>query len=206
MSALTPEQVRQALASPRFAALARLKVPVSMLESYDSSLLRDARLLVPVDLRALLVRSAGSVRAVPTATTVPQSAPGAETPDVLPTPPAPFAAAFDRPAGVHLHWAMPDGLTRGDGGGARATAVSAGNPTALPPLPDRWVVVRMSHGSSTARSWVIESDRVAPRARRMDRARRAGPGRDGRRQRPARDRAIRAQHRGGRRPHLGGDV
>ena len=49
--------------------------------------------------------------------------------------PAPFAAAGDvRPAGVHLHWALPDALLRGAGAGQQEVGCRA--------LPDRWVVVR----------------------------------------------------------------
>src|SRR5205823_4146289 len=44
-------------------------------------------------------------------------------------------------------------------GAARSTPVPAGNPTGLPPLPDRWVVVRQTHGTSARRAWVIEADR-----------------------------------------------
>jgi hypothetical protein len=108
---------------------------------------------------ALVVTPAGPVQAVPTATTIPLSNPGDPPGNVLPVPPEPFGTPTAREAGVHLHWAMPDGLTRGDAGPARSGLVPAGNPLALPTLPDRWVVVRLVHGGASLRAWVLEADR-----------------------------------------------
>jgi len=54
---------------------------------------------------------------------------------------------------------MPDGLTRGNAGAARNTLVAAGNPSGLPSLPDRWIVVRLGYGRATTRCWVLEADR-----------------------------------------------
>lgn len=57
--------------------------------------------------------------------------------------------------GVHLHWALPDGLTRAttEGGGLR-----------FPPVPNRWLVTRLEvEGQSpTATSWIVESDTLGP--------------------------------------------
>ncbi|MEW9552239.1 hypothetical protein [Nonomuraea sp. NPDC050783] len=54
--------------------------------------------------------------------------------------------------GVHLHWTLPDALTRmeQDDGVPR-----------MPAAPDRWLVTRTAGGSVTAR-WVVESDYLAP--------------------------------------------
>ena len=64
--------------------------------------------------------------------------------------PQPFEqGAFRLRAGVHLHWALPDGLTRmiqGDDGGASFDAV-----------PNRWLVTRSTGGHVDA-EWLIESD------------------------------------------------
>ncbi len=76
--------------------------------------------------------------------------------------PAPFDEGTPRPAGVHLHWAMPDALLRG-------TLDTAGQATAnrmgLAPLPDRWVVLRLLFPDGAARpdlaGWVLEADRAA---------------------------------------------
>ncbi|MCC6433940.1 MAG: hypothetical protein IT196_02835 [Acidimicrobiales bacterium] len=49
--------------------------------------------------------------------------------------------------GVHLHWSMPDALTRQDAAGA------------FPPLPDRWVV-RRTGGELATRTWMIDAGAV----------------------------------------------
>ncbi|GAA2710431.1 DUF3892 domain-containing protein [Micromonospora olivasterospora] len=54
--------------------------------------------------------------------------------DLLPAPFTPRAQA--RPAGAHLHWGLPDGLTRGVADDTGATSFR--------PVPDRWLVVRLS--------------------------------------------------------------
>ena len=159
MATVNPAFIAEAMTTPRFAALARADLSVTQIGTWDSALPRDARLLVPIDVQALVVPAGAAVEQVNTVTVVPVTDPGAVQETVLPRPPQPFGAPGPRAAGVHLHWAMPDGLTRGDAGGARSDDVPAGNPTALPPLPDRWVVVRLLHGSDAARTWVLEADR-----------------------------------------------
>jgi hypothetical protein len=56
--------------------------------------------------------------------------------------------------GVHLHWALPDALTRGGGPGAELE---------FPPVPNRWLVTRieMTGGAAVSRSWLIESDALS---------------------------------------------
>lgn len=62
--------------------------------------------------------------------------------------------------GIHLHWALPDALTRG---------TSEGDTTAFPAVPNRWLVLHRTRTASnlpfTAASdaWVIESDRLSDR-------------------------------------------
>ena len=109
-------------------------------------------LVVPVDVQALYVPSGHSERYVKLPLDLgPDAAQGGATP-VFQTPVA-------RPKGVHLHWAMPDGLLRGEIG---ETGGGTGTSLSLPPLPDRWLVVRMTGEKDarrlTLRSWVIESD------------------------------------------------
>jgi hypothetical protein len=56
--------------------------------------------------------------------------------------------------GIHLHWALPDALTR---------ATSTGGGLDFPAVPDRWLVTRLvaaSDGTLKATSFVIESDRL----------------------------------------------
>ncbi len=69
--------------------------------------------------------------------------------------PEPFASPTARPRGVHLHWALPDGLLRGSLHEHSASL-------SLPPLPDRWLVIRLT-GQNRARQmsmrgWVIQSN------------------------------------------------
>ncbi|WP_460112228.1 hypothetical protein [Streptomyces platensis] len=57
-------------------------------------------------------------------------------------------------SGVHLHWALPDGLTRGGGPGAELD---------FPAVPNRWLVTRIviEGTAPVTRSWLIESDALA---------------------------------------------
>lgn len=59
---------------------------------------------------------------------------------------------FRLQAGIHLHWALPDALTRlkqDDDGG-----------TTVPVVPNRWLVTRARNGVVDAQ-WVVESDHVS---------------------------------------------
>lgn len=55
------------------------------------------------------------------------------------------------PQGVHLHWAVPDALTRG---------VQGQDSLSFPTLPNRWLLTRLLAGNKTmaSQSWIIESD------------------------------------------------
>ena len=128
MATVDPAFIAEAMTTPRFAALARADLSVTQIGTWDSALPRDARLLVPIDVQALVVPAGAAVEQVDTVTVVPVTDPGAVQETVLPRPPQPFGAPGPRAAGVHLHWAMPDGLTRGDAGGARSDDVPAGQP------------------------------------------------------------------------------
>lgn len=55
-------------------------------------------------------------------------------------------------AGVHLHWSLPDALTR---------LVQRDGGTRIPAVPDRWLVTRRRDGV-VERSYVVESDYLAP--------------------------------------------
>jgi ketosteroid isomerase-like protein len=60
-------------------------------------------------------------------------------------------------AGVHLHWALPDALTRG--------AARAGG-TEFPAVPNRWLVIRSRRDAQgqmvEEKRWVVESDYLYP--------------------------------------------
>jgi hypothetical protein len=52
-----PDQILQASVNPRWSALTTVGGIAADLQNYDAFLLRDPRLLVPVDLQALVVRA-----------------------------------------------------------------------------------------------------------------------------------------------------
>lgn len=67
-------------------------------------------------------------------------------------------------AGVHLHWALPDALTRGRH--RRTENGSGDHRTRFPAVPNRWLVRRgFAKGSPESlapRAWVVESDYLHP--------------------------------------------
>ena len=132
---IDPGQIREAMFHPRWAAITRADLWPEAVGTWTPQLPRDTRLLVPADVQVLVVPAAGGVTAVPTKTVIPASRKGDLPDQVMPRPPEPFGAPFDREPGVHLHVAMPDGLTRGDAGAARAENTPAGNPTDCPRCP-----------------------------------------------------------------------
>jgi len=64
----------------------------------------------------------------------------------------PFAQDLPLPAGIHLHWLLPDALTRGE---------HDETGTRFPEVPNRWLVLR-SGGGKPERQWVVESDYLYP--------------------------------------------
>ena len=87
---IDPGRIRETMTDPRWAALARADLSLQAIGTWSPQLPRDTRLLVPADVQALVVRSAGAVSAVPTETVVPVSHPGDPDEKVLPQPPKPF--------------------------------------------------------------------------------------------------------------------
>jgi hypothetical protein len=117
---------------------------------------RTPRVMVPIHLDALVQRQDGGAWADTRMS--PPSGTGDPVPrlSLLPDPftvlPDADVAAL-RKRGVHLHWALPDGLTRG-------STQDANKPASFQPIPDRWLVVRMfpaQDGSSrrAVRGWVL---------------------------------------------------
>ena len=137
--------LQTALVDRRWTALARVGVDLAGIATWDRALDRRTRLLVPVDVQAFVVPRSGGER------TVPLTGGGAD--------PAPFAAGSVLPAGVHLHWAMPDALLRGTQPPEGADGLAP--PPEFPPLPDRWLVLRalLPNGRAAAllRGWVIDA-------------------------------------------------
>jgi hypothetical protein len=68
---------------------------------------------------------------------------------------------FQLKAGVHLHWALPDALTRGiRQDDANHNGQQSGKLT-FPRVPNRWLVTR-TDASKQKQQWVIESDYLYP--------------------------------------------
>ena len=101
---------------------------------------RRPRLLVPVDVQALVVRGTPSARGD-------IAVAPADTPADEPQVSAPFSPADPLAPGVHLHWALPDALTAGE-----AIDVDGDGDLEMPPLPDRWVVTRVGPPVTTRRT------------------------------------------------------
>jgi hypothetical protein len=116
-------------------------------------------LVVPVRLAALYFEEAADVVGAVDFTRLPYVDPVTRR-DVRPgTPyvseeilPKPFQdQSFTLQAGVHLHWSLPDALTR---------LVQRDGTTQVPSVPNRWLVTRRRDGR-VERSWVVESDYLA---------------------------------------------
>jgi hypothetical protein len=77
---------------------------------------------------------------------------------------SPFNGQVPAQFGIHLHWALPDGLTQ--------SIPPPGQPTAQPQfltVPNRWILTRIildlsdpNSPVTALQSWVIESDRLMP--------------------------------------------
>ncbi|HEX6292726.1 MAG TPA: hypothetical protein VFZ66_26315 [Herpetosiphonaceae bacterium] len=63
---------------------------------------------------------------------------------------------FKPPApGVYLHWTLPDALRHGTQDPASSQSIAIG----YPPVPNRWLIVRLNGaGQRAATGWVVESD------------------------------------------------
>lgn len=139
----TPDTLRSAVYTARFAALARADVDLGTWATWDRRLPRNTRILVPLDVQAFVVPAQHGEATVRV---------GGVMDD-----PEPFADGVVRPTGVHLHWALPDALLRGedveDDAGAHHLRMT--------PLPDRWVVVRtvLPEGATAAYAtgWVVDA-------------------------------------------------
>jgi len=159
-AAFDPEAIRTLVRGKRFLAADRAALDLGEIATWDKYLLREKRLLVPIDVQALYVPS-GSIEAMVRLPMLVAGANGQTAEKAEDGMPDPFDAGTPREPGVHLHWAMPDALLRGS---FKQTGDGASNRLALPPLPDRWVVLRLvlPRGASlpVTTGWVIEADRA----------------------------------------------
>ena len=153
-AAYDPELAARAITTDRYSALVRTALDLAEIQTWDRTVLRDARLLVPVDLQALYVPADGSdgepmVR-------LPSALRATEDEEPMPLP---FADGSPRPPGVHLHWALPDALLRGR---LQESGTDADTGLALPVLPDRWAVVRIlaprRAAQAAVQGWVLEAE------------------------------------------------
>ena len=147
------EQLKTLTAEPRWATLVRADESLLSIRNWDRQLLRKPRVLVPIDVQALYVPEDSGEQFVrlPFATTTPDG----QEPEPMPEP---FDPGTRRPAGVHLHWAMPDSLLNGT---LDDQIPGSDNRLSLPALPDRWVVLRqtIARGANraTVTGWVIDA-------------------------------------------------
>lgn len=126
-----------------------------VIASWNPKLPRTPRVLVPIQLDALVVRKEGGSWAK-VAMEVPETGSTRLAYELLAEP---FAEREPRKPGVYLHWALPDALTRG-------TGTAASGDVAFPAVPDRWLVIRLSSSKGSARravsGWVIEAGDETP--------------------------------------------
>jgi hypothetical protein len=159
-AAFDAETIRGLVRGKRFLAADRAALDIGEIATWDSYLLREHRLLVPIDVQALYVQPGNLEKMVrlPMLLAGPEGQVAATADAGMPEP---FAEGEPRPAGVHLHWAMPDALLRGR---FEQRADATANRLALPVLPDRWVVLRilLPRGATdvVVTGWVLEADRA----------------------------------------------
>lgn len=160
-----------------------LNLQPNVVSTWDAGLWRGPRILVPVVVEALVIEDDDNgpwadMRLAPEGIPGYLEAKEGDTPDELPHRPGPFE---DRPEprapGVYLHWALPDALTRGEMSQSTSETPPTMEDVGAPPqpepepdedlefplIPDRWLVIRTSPGSTSASKrrvagWVIESE------------------------------------------------
>ncbi|HZC61431.1 MAG TPA: hypothetical protein VE464_07310, partial [Streptosporangiaceae bacterium] len=157
MTGYDPGLVAKVAGTQRWSVLARTDLTTGEIGTWDPALLRDQRLLVPIDVQALVAAADGTEPVVRMLSALRAGA-------GQPAFPAPFDPGAPREPGVHLHWALPDALMRGRIGQLPGDAdpTDPGQRLQMSPAPDRWAVVRLlcPAGSDTAvvTGWVIEAD------------------------------------------------
>ena len=131
----------ESIVDPRFAAVVRAGVDAATMRTWDPGLSRRSRLLVPVDVQAYVVAAGGA------------------------EPVVPLTGGAGRPGPVR-GWVAVAGRGAPALGHARCAACAHGESgpvdrLTLPPLPDRWVVVRTVQPIGARRvdvhGWVIDA-------------------------------------------------
>jgi hypothetical protein len=152
-----------AVTAETFVVAARTGVSAAALASWDAGLARPPRVLVPIDVQALVVGQGVSVPAAPVLPQLadPTTTPAAGVDITTAMPPVPpFSPTTDRAPGVYLHWAAPDGVTSTQTLTPTPKAPGADISSSMRPLADRWLVVRVGGGTPRrTRSWILEAER-----------------------------------------------
>jgi hypothetical protein len=144
----------------QYSTLARAGVSAAAAQSWNPQLRRTTRILVPMDVQALVVVQGDSEPDAQVLSQLPDPAPGASgSPAGLPKI-APFTDGPPRDPGVYLHWAAADGLAGAQAQAQAAGAAGAAGSLPAQPFADRWLVVRVAGGTPRqTRAWVVESER-----------------------------------------------
>jgi hypothetical protein len=152
----------------QYSALARSGVSAAAARTWNPRLRRTTRILVPMDVQALVAGGDGAPDAqflgqLPDP--VPDAKGGAPAMAKIP----PFTNGAPRAAGVYLHWAAADALAAAEALAPSATtqgqertpgAAAVGGTLPAQPLADRWLVVRLAGGlPRRTRAWVVEAER-----------------------------------------------
>lgn len=146
---------------PKFAIAAAHNITPRVAGTWYPKLPRTSRVMVPIQLDALAVRSEGGVWADCMFKTPPEETPKDKVISSRDLLPEPFTNKSEpRPRGVYLHWALPDGLTR-------VTASSDLSDAKLLAIPDRWLVLRIypsakSNARRAVRGWVLRAGDEKP--------------------------------------------
>jgi hypothetical protein len=150
--------------SSTFAIAAAHGITARTIATWSSAVSRSPRVMVPIHLDALAVRTAGGQWAE-CGMTVPEVGSSGNTRSSL--LPQPFQNLSNgRDTGVYLHWALPDGLTAG-------TAGSDTSAPDFPVIPNRWLVLRVSTSANnparrTVVGWVLRAGDQNPVAIAID--------------------------------------
>jgi hypothetical protein len=131
--------------------------------TWDPNLARTPRVLVPIQLDALVVRpQSGSGSWADCKMEVPPAGKTVQRKALLPPP----FKNLDQPRspGVYLHWALPDGLTQGTDSGTAVT---------FPAIPDRWLILRFYPSTigpqrRAVKGWVLRGVDQSPVAIDLD--------------------------------------
>lgn len=150
------------------AAAAAHGITQRVIDSWLPSLARWPRVLVPIEVNALVLRPGAEevwadcqMSAPPDGTTTGSPA------DARPLLPPPFQELDpkQRTPGVYLHWALPDALTAGSQTYDPDQPDAARN-TQFPAIPDRWLIVRIGpdaqNGRRSVNGWVIQAESETP--------------------------------------------